>query len=198
MGADAPVGGVPNHNNNSVALLSTSTAAAAATGTAANNNADNVLAPELPTKANYGVEGGWNAGSGPPRAAAYDSEEERLRALMPTTDESSLMEKRKLKAGKLISKKTAGSTLNPRKVQYCGASCITCGERKDDGCMMLYGRQIQITIMWCLLPMCRERIGCVCMCMDKCISDVVTSTSKMCFVAAAAYNVCCSSSEGRG
>lgn len=61
-------------------------------------------------------EGGWAVGEGPPSAAAYNSEEERLGALMPDTDEVALMEKRKLKVQKLIAKKKTVS-LNPRKVK---------------------------------------------------------------------------------
>lgn len=58
--------------------------------------------------------GGWGA-TGPPAAALYDSEEERLAGLMPDTSEVALMEKRKRKAQKLIAKKME-YTLNPRKV----------------------------------------------------------------------------------
>lgn len=55
-------------------------------------------------------------GTGPPAAALYDSEEERLAGLLPDTNEAALMEKRKKKAQKLIAKKME-YTLNPRKVQ---------------------------------------------------------------------------------
>lgn len=59
--------------------------------------------------------GSWGAGAGPPSALAYDSEEERLGALAPQTDADVLMEKRKLKARKMLAKKP-GVTLDPRKV----------------------------------------------------------------------------------
>ncbi|CAM9201391.1 unnamed protein product, partial [Sphacelaria rigidula] len=57
--------------------------------------------------------GGWG-GKGPPIAAVYDSEEERLAELRPDTGEAALMEKRKRKAQKLIGSKME-YTLNPRK-----------------------------------------------------------------------------------
>lgn len=60
--------------------------------------------------------GGWGTGAGPPSALAYDSEEERIKALAPKTDAEILMEKRKQKAQKMIAKKP-GVTLNPRKVK---------------------------------------------------------------------------------
>ncbi len=59
---------------------------------------------------------GWGAGAGPPSALAYDSDEERLKALAPKTDAEILMEQRKQKAQKMIAKKP-GVTLNPRKVK---------------------------------------------------------------------------------
>lgn len=62
---------------------------------------------------------GWGAGAGPPSALAYDSEEERLKALAPKTDAEILMEQRKQKAQKMIAKKP-GVTLNPRKVKRVG------------------------------------------------------------------------------
>lgn len=107
---DAPAGEVPNVDD---AALSTSTINTTINkASAADTDAP---APEVPVL--DGGEGGWHAGSGPPNAAVYDSEEERLRALMPSADESALMKKRKLKAEKLISKNTGTtSTLNLRKV----------------------------------------------------------------------------------
>lgn len=70
--------------------------------------------------------GGWGAeGAGPPSALAYDSEGERMEALAPKTDTEILMEQRKQKAQKLITKKP-GATLNPRKVQYCMRKEIVC------------------------------------------------------------------------
>ncbi|CAM9118292.1 unnamed protein product, partial [Hapterophycus canaliculatus] len=59
-------------------------------------------------------DGGWGFGAGPPSALAYDSEEERLGALAPQTDADVLMEKRKQKASKMLTKKP-GVTLDPRK-----------------------------------------------------------------------------------
>ena len=73
-------------------------------------------------------EGGWDGGgegreNGPPSAAAYDSEEDRIAALAPQTDAEILMKERRMKADKLIAKKTSTTTaLNPRKVRtllYC-------------------------------------------------------------------------------
>ncbi|CAM9348828.1 unnamed protein product [Scytosiphon promiscuus] len=58
--------------------------------------------------------GGWGAGTDPPSALAYDSEEERLEALVPETDADVLMEKRKQKAQNMLAKKP-GITLGPRK-----------------------------------------------------------------------------------
>lgn len=55
------------------------------------------------------------SGKGPPNAEKYDSEEERLAALVPQTDDEALMNARKLKAQKLMAKKT-GTSLNPQKV----------------------------------------------------------------------------------
>lgn len=70
-------------------------------------------------------QGGWGGGggggggdNGPPSAAAYDSEEDRIAALAPQTDAEVLMKERRMKADKLIAKKTStNSALNPRKVR---------------------------------------------------------------------------------
>lgn len=65
------------------------------------------------------AKGGDDRGAGAdvPRALAYDSEEERMGDLAPQTEADILMEKRKQKAQKMISKKPA-TTLNPRKVLH--------------------------------------------------------------------------------
>lgn len=67
----------------------------------------------------HAVLGGWG-GKGPPIAAVYDSEEERLAELRPDTGEAALMEKRKRKAQKLIGSKME-YTLNPRKVRLASS-----------------------------------------------------------------------------
>lgn len=76
--------------------------------------------------------GGWG-GNGPPIAAVYDSEEERLAELRPDTSEAALMEKRKRKAQKLISSKME-YTLNPRKVRH--SSSWTDGYQLGGACMV--------------------------------------------------------------
>lgn len=63
----------------------------------------------------------------PPNALANDSEEARLSALMPNAEEGEAMKKRKLKAKKLVEKRTLVSTINPRKVKqvslFAGSIC---------------------------------------------------------------------------
>lgn len=69
-----------------------------------------------------GGGGGEGRDNGPPSAAAYDSEEDRIAALAPQTDAEVLMKERRMKADKLIAKKTSTTAINPRKVRtllYC-------------------------------------------------------------------------------
>ena len=62
-----------------------------------------------------GGSAGAGGGKGLRKASAYDSEEERMAALAPQTEGEALMKERKMKADKMIAKKTSTS-LNPRKV----------------------------------------------------------------------------------
>lgn len=74
-------------------------------------------------KVDHDVENGDARGDtdkGLPGAAVYDSEKERLAALVPTNEEEIARKKRKLKARKLIARKT-GTSLNPKKVSL---NCI--------------------------------------------------------------------------
>ena len=83
-------------------------------------------------------EGGWGGGdgghnNGQPSAAAYDSEEDRIAALAPQTDAEVLMKERKMKADKLIAKKTSTSVLNPRKVFQISDTCDTYNANHNSG-----------------------------------------------------------------